>query len=508
MSWRPRILVALLGLAPGLSAQGLVDRPDPSITTAAWNGHLVVSGRILVAWDPGVDGPSRRAQAEALDCDVAAELPGGQTLLRSRSGAELPTILAAAGRAHGVRGVQPDALLTPLGAPGDPLLPQQWGLVAVSAAQAWQQESGAPGTVIAVLDSGASLGHPDLVGKIAWGLDTYAGDAVAADSQGHGTHCAGIAAAATGNGLGMAGGAGQCRLAVYRCGNATFPTSALLLALDDAVKRGARVLSLSWGSSYDNPALRAALLEAWQAGCVVVAAAGNDGTTAPSYPAAWPFVLAVASSTPSDGRSAFSNHGSWVDLAAPGQSILSTWVGPGAPFATLNGTSMACPLVAAGAGLLYARLSGPRCASSAALVVQALTSSAAPVGTWVSSGRLDLAAAIVRLDDLSPPTAVAVAAPDHVAPGHELVLDVTAPPGSLGLLLLSTGPQTMAWKGQAILVGPLVLSLGSVPASGRVSLAAMVPADLPPGTLWIQAAAIPAPGQVLASPPAAIVFGA
>ena len=155
----------------------------------------------------------------------------------------------------------------------------------------------------------------------------------------------------------MAGAAPGCRFASYRCGNSSFSSSALVAAIQDAVAKGARVISMSWGSTYDDPAIRSALQAASDAGCLLVAAAGNDASSTPFYPAALPFVLAVGASNSADPRASFSNFGTgwtWPRPASPSTP-------PGWPAARVPlGTSMACPLVAGAGVLLYGRLGSAR----------------------------------------------------------------------------------------------------------------------------------------------------
>jgi thermitase len=470
---------SLLCLTPSSGAQ--VERPDPPIQLEPWDGGQAVSARALVTFSPEHD---RSALLSDLGLVVQRELPHGITWVSDPSARELASLVDDLAGRQEVLAVQPDLTSTATGTPSDPKWPQQWGPLLVGVANAWDLETGAPGTVIAVLDSGADLDHPDLQPQIAWGLDTFSGDDTPSDLDGHGSHCAGIASAAGDDGVGVAGAAGLCRLAIYRCGNGTFPTSSLLLALDDAVTRGARVLSLSWGSYGSNPALRQGILAAVDAGCVVVAAAGNDGISSSFYPAAWPEVLAVASSDPFDGRSAFSNYGAWVELTAPGQSILSTWKTGG--WTSMSGTSMACPLVAGVAGLLYARLGGERSVEHADLVWDALTGSAAPVGSWVVHGRLDPTAAVALLDTSSPPPVAGLAAADAAAEGHELTLDLRGPGGSPAALLMAPLGTTASVKGMELLLTAQLLVLGSLPAEGQLSLATDVPASVVGATAWWQ----------------------
>jgi thermitase len=113
------------------------------------------------------------------------------------------------------------------------------------------------------------------------------------------------------------------------------------------------VINLSLGAPVSAYSLQAAVQYAWQRGAVIVAAAGNDGINQPNYPANYPNVIAVASTNAQDVKSAFSNYGTWIEVAAPGEDILSTY--PRDWYAYLDGTSMAAPHVAGLAALLVAQ---------------------------------------------------------------------------------------------------------------------------------------------------------
>jgi thermitase len=126
-----------------------------------------------------------------------------------------------------------------------------------------------------------------------------------------------------------------------------------------AADHGARVINLSLGGPEGSGTLQNAINYAWNKGCVVVAAAGNDGSGSPSYPAFYDNCIAVAATDSNDAKASFSNHGFWVDVAAPGVDIYSTLpnhknqIGP-RNYGTLSGTSMAAPHVAGVAALVWA----------------------------------------------------------------------------------------------------------------------------------------------------------
>lgn len=260
------------------------------------------------------------------------------------------------------------------GSQPDPLRDQQWGLDAVRAEDAWRVSTGAE-AVIAVVDTGVDATHPDLSARLVPGVDLVdPAQTTPIDPYGHGTHVAGIAAAATGNGVGVAGGApGAWIMPVRVLGrDGTGDDQVIADGIDWAVEHGADVVNLSLGESgvaarlSKNGPLNAAIRRADDAGVVVVAAAGNDGSTRQSFRIGVPVVV-VNASTP-DGRAAqFSTTGDVRAVAAPGTGIVSTvpigpttlWPDGTEGYAALDGTSMAAPLVSAVAALLVAQGLGP-----------------------------------------------------------------------------------------------------------------------------------------------------
>lgn len=463
----PRVLLALALLVTAVPAQ---NRPDPSLASVAWHGERVLDGVLLVQFKDGTPMAQQDQRHRQLATTLTRSFAGGLVRVALPIGADLEAVRAMYAALPEVEFAQPDVLHRPVGVPNDPKWAQQWALPLVRADVAWNAYGGHPSGVVAVIDSGVDASHADLAGHLAWGLDTFAGDSDPSDTEGHGTHCAGIAAALTGNGLGVAGAAPACRFAAYRCGTSSFPSSALVAAIHDAVAHGALVLSLSWGSGYNDPAIRNALQAAAAQGCVLVAAAGNDNSTAEFFPAAHPFVLAVGASTSTDARAAFSNWGPWVDLAAPGQSIVSTW--KGGVYKSLSGTSMACPLVAGAATLLYARL-GPRSPAHAAAVRAALEDSGVAIGAWVTHGRLDMAAA---MDLLFPPDPPELDVPAVAPAGAPFGWSFTGTPGETAFLLVALQPDTFAWSGAQLLAAPALVHAQPLDAAGHGGLTLTLPA--------------------------------
>jgi subtilisin family serine protease len=239
-----------------------------------------------------------------------------------------------------------------LGAPSDPLFVHQWSFGRAPFHRTWPCGRGS-GLVVAVVDTGVQGDHPDLAGRVLPGYTKLANTPPvlgtgAVDPHGHGTHVAGIVAAAADNGLGVAGAAPAVTVLPVRVlgpdGSGT--SGDIAAGIRWAVDNGADVINLSLGSPQHSAAMSAAIDHAVANDVLVVAAAGNSGPGgAPLHPAADPDTVAVASITSTGALSSFSTRASYVDLAAPGSSIRSTCIA--STFCDKSGTSMAAPHVAA-----------------------------------------------------------------------------------------------------------------------------------------------------------------
>jgi thermitase len=270
----------------------------------------------------------------------------------------------------GVRYVEPNYLAFAFATPNDPYFSQQYGPQRIQANLAWDIWQPQRTVYIAIIDTGIDSNHPDLTNKMrrhangaVYGYNTLDNTTNALDDNGHGTHCAGIAAAEINNGVGIAGvAAWNPNVANSRAYVQLMPVKVLSSSGSgtlDAVARGitwaadngAHILSLSLGAGAGSQQLQDAVNYAWTRGCLVVAAAGNGGSSSPNYPAYYTNCIAVAATDSSDRLASFSQYGSWVDIAAPGVGILSTI--PNNRYASYDGTSMACPHVAGAAAVLW-----------------------------------------------------------------------------------------------------------------------------------------------------------
>ncbi len=238
--------------------------------------------------------------------------------------------------------VEPDPIMT---ASED--MSKLWGLTKIDAPGAWPKTEG-PGIVVAVIDTGTDCAHPD-IGGCSWSVDLAGGPPY----NPHGTHVSGTVAA-RGNGSGVIGVAPKASIGSCQAldKNGSGYTSNIASCITEATNRGADVINMSLGGPSASSALDSAVANAIARGVVVVAAAGNSNTSAPSYPGCSAGVIGVGATDRGDQRASFSNYGSCVDIAAPGVDILSTT--PGNAYATFSGTSMASPHVAGVAALMLA----------------------------------------------------------------------------------------------------------------------------------------------------------
>jgi thermitase len=278
----------------------------------------------------------------------------------------------------------------------------------IDALEAWEITQGSSEVKIAILDTGIDQDHEDLATKIV-ANSNFSDSPTYDDLAGHGTHVAGIAAAITNNdSKGIAGIAIKSVLLNGKVLNDSGIgyNSWIASGINWAVAQKAKVINLSLGGSGYSLTVANAIYNAWNNGCIIVAAAGNNGNTSPFYPAYYSNCIAVAATDQSDVRASFSNYGSWVDIAAPGVNIISTY--PVHPYtnyyAYASGTSMASPHVAGVAALVWASEYG----TSNSNVRSRIQSTADPIsgtGTYWQNGRVNALNAVEPTVPNVPPVA-------------------------------------------------------------------------------------------------------
>lgn len=289
-----------------------------------------------------------------------------------------------------------DVMMYAIGNPNDPSLSRQWHMPNLEAGAAYDIFYGANGinndVVIAIVDTGVNYNHPDLKANMwknsagQYGRDFINNDNDPIDDFGHGTHCAGLAAAVSNNGVGIAGTMGQRSkiMAVKVLGRDGGGSSeAIVNGINYAAQNGAQVISLSLGSRGANSVFQRAIATAVSGGAVVMMAAGNDNTqiTASNlyspvgYGASINGAIAIGSTAQSNQRSTFSNYSTtYVELGAPGTDIYSTLMNNS--YGNMSGTSMATPIAAGAAGLAVGLLKARNVTVTPALVESLMQESA------------------------------------------------------------------------------------------------------------------------------------
>ena len=235
----------------------------------------------------------------------------------------------------------------------DPYLAYEWGLNEINVQKVWNLTKNKETPIIAIVDTGVNADHLDLKDNILSGYNVIDGTSNVKDECGHGTHIAGIAAALTNNGTGIAGVSGNTKILPIKVLDENGDGYSLDIAtgIKWAADSGARIINLSLGGvNYDNY-LREAVEYASKKGCIIIAAAGNSGSRKPTYPAAFKDVVAVTAVDNNNNLCKFSNFGKYIDIAAPGLDIYSTSKDGGYEYR--SGTSMACGFVSGTVALVW-----------------------------------------------------------------------------------------------------------------------------------------------------------
>ena len=343
-----------------------------------------VAGEILVKFKDSASPNEVSETHKKLGGRVKETIPGINVQVIDVGGKRLGEAVSAYARNSRVEYVEPNYIASAL--VNDTEFERQWGLnntgqqtcnttgdicvegasdADVDAPEAWIVTTGSPEVKIAILDSGIDQDHPDLMDKVELNVE-FTDSETSNDLYGHGTHVAGIAAADTNNEIGVAGvGYESTLMNVKVLGDTGYGAySWIAEGIIWAADNGADVINLSLGGPRKSTTLESAVDYAWGQGVVIVAAAGNSSNPSKTYPGYYDKCIAVAATNNNDVKASFSSYGSWVDVAAPGENVYSTF--PNHPFYLQtvygrsqnydfgNGTSMSTPFVAGIAALVWA----------------------------------------------------------------------------------------------------------------------------------------------------------
>ncbi|MEX2541168.1 MAG: S8 family serine peptidase [Trueperaceae bacterium] len=482
-----------------------------------------VSGQLVVGLEPSarpLSAESDESWAQTLgrrhDVTILGESsasdggPGATLVVELAPGVDPADVASRLEADRTVRFVEPNYLFYPHSLPNDPHLADAWQLPVVGAPVAWHAlpELGS-GPVVAVIDSGIDLDHEDLRGAFVSGGYDFCGtrDCTSRDSDPrpaglsdtHGTHVTGLLAAISGNGRGLAGVvARNARVLPVKVFHDGFTTAA---ALAEAIRwasgqsvsgvpgnpNPAAIITLSLGAGNDSRAVREAIVSAQDRGSLIVASAGNQGENQVDFPARYQDVLGVGAVNSEFRRSCFSDYGDELDLMAPGgdgylcnaprdEVLLSTF--PGDDYGADAGTSMAAPLVAGAAALVWAEMTAP----DAGLVSKRLLDTAHYDPDYMTGERYG--AGVLRVD----------AALGFPGPGDRSAVQASGPSTALDTVTLDRSGSSSRFSLEDLAAGRYALEVDAAGSSRPLSGARTV--DLSGG----QQASLPRPCRFVGAP--------
>jgi thermitase len=397
-----------------------------------------VSGLLLVGFEKGVSKERQQSILSGVGGRIghrfSSRIRGGRlAVVRPRSGKATDALRQRLKRTDGVAYAEPDFILeqSQEKMPNDPFYALDYALIDspqdydIDAPSAWATRTGC--AKVAILDTGIDTDHPDLAPNVyksddkpnngkdddkngyvddTYGWNVIKGKGSGEDDNGHGTHVSGIVAGRGNNGNGSSGVCWSAKLVAVKFmnSNGKGSTSDAIDGIDYAVRNGAKIVNCSFGSSSKSSALHDAVDYAQDHNVLLVVAAGNDGENIdkhPIYPASYTDsnILTVAASTGTDTLASFSNFGSTaVDVAAPGDSIFSTYLNGG--YRYLSGTSMAAPYAAGTAALLRKQESDATYGQLRKAIRQKVDKPPALAGKVAYDGRLNVQKALAAIPGL------------------------------------------------------------------------------------------------------------
>lgn len=379
---------------------GILNFSQNDVFAATTQNEVLPKNRILIKFKSNVPTLEQTKAFEKINGKLEKKLNKLKVDVIEINPAQTEAILSALRKNPLIEYAEIDEVAVGSQVPNDQYYSYQYGLEKIGAPAAWDVTHGSPSAVIAILDSGIDSLQPDL-GSVVINKANFTTDNTVEDNQGHGTSVAGVAAAITNNGIGVAGMSYSSNVISGKVldstnnGYVSWVAEGIVWATDN----GAKVINLSLGFTANTQTLQDAVNYAQSRGVVVVAAAGNLNNTTPLYPANYADVVSVAATDQNDNKTSISSYGTWVDVAAPGVDILSTcrdgWYCYG------QGTSIATPFVSGLAALLI----GQNPSITNTEVVNRIQSTADPIigtGTYWRHGRINAARAVAVAPTVTP----------------------------------------------------------------------------------------------------------
>ncbi len=369
-SSRRTVPLLLLGVALLAAALSIPTLKTASASPPVSNGGTTT---ILVSFKTGASDKAVAALLASQATPQVDAIPAlGLRVLRVPNGKDATAFAANFAKNPLVKFAEPNSIVMPDAIPNDPNYASAWHLAKIEAPLAWDSAK-ATGVLAAVCDTGVEATHPDLApilrADLGWNAVSNSSDW--SPIAGHGTLVSGALAAATNNATGVAGVAWGANVIPVRISNTTDGSafvSDAVKCIQYAADNGARVINLSYRmASYAS--IDTAGAYAKQRGALTFVAAGNDGID-PGW-TDYPNFLAVAATKWDDARASFSNFGTYIDLAAPGDSIWTSKVGAG--YGVASGTSLASPVAAGVGALIFGANPGLSASQAEAILLQSAT---------------------------------------------------------------------------------------------------------------------------------------
>lgn len=422
-----KIIILLLGFGLLFSSLGQIRAAAPVF-------HDYSSEEIIVRFKSPISDEQAEKISKDLGVGVSQKLLLPQTFTLKIPSGQVEKFVEIFNRNPLVEYAEPNFsafVLDPF-TPNDPYFNNQWGMKKVQGPEAWDIATGSSSVKIAILDTGIDNNHEDLQSKVDTWMN-FTSSATADDLYGHGTHVAGIAAAATHNGKGVVGLGFNSHLLSVKVLNDSGGGyySWIANGIKWAADNGAKVINLSLGGSSRSKTLENAVNYAWNKGVILSCAAGNSGNKSPTYPAYYPNCLAVAATDENDQKASWSSFGSWVDVAAPGVNVFSTFPNHDNKIGKLNydygsGTSMATPHVAGLAGLLLGA-DPTLTASEVRSLIENNTDRIGGTGTYWTKGRINAYRSTAAVPGIALPSQLPTPTPSPVLTPNPTPTPVSTP---------------------------------------------------------------------------------